>query len=108
MTSALGSAVSGSGQHTERQSQETYGCAPAAARTIAAFLAGADIRINGPRPWDIQVYDDRFYHRVLREGSMGAGESFMDGWWDAGARDEFFTRVLYLDPNAKLGTLCTR
>ena len=39
----------------------------------------ADIQINGPRPWDIQVYDERFYGRVLREGSLGLGES-LPGW----------------------------
>ena len=58
------------------------------------ILANADIQINGGRPWDIAVHDERFYRRVLSQGSLGLGESYMDGWWDAGHLDEFFTKVL--------------
>jgi hypothetical protein len=54
------------------------------------ILNHADIKIDGSRPWDLQIRDDRFYARVLSEGSMGLGESYMDGWWDAEALDEFF------------------
>lgn len=57
------------------------------------ILTPADIKINGSRPWDMQIHDDRFYARVLAEGSMGLGESYMDGWWDAAALDEFFFRI---------------
>jgi cyclopropane-fatty-acyl-phospholipid synthase len=35
----------------------------------------ADVRINGSRSWDINVYNDAFYSRVLRQGSVGLGES---------------------------------
>jgi cyclopropane-fatty-acyl-phospholipid synthase len=31
----------------------------------------------------IRVADSRFYGRLLREGSVGLGESYADGWWDA-------------------------
>ena len=41
------------------------------ARTqVARFLNRADIVIGGSRPWDIQVHDERFYTRVLAEGSL--------------------------------------
>lgn len=60
----------------------------------AALLAQADVRIGGDRPWDIQVHDDRLYARVARQGSVGLGEAYMDGWWDAVALDEFFAKVL--------------
>lgn len=53
----------------------------------------ADIRLNGSRPWDICVHDEAFYGRVLREGSFGFGESYVDGWWDAGAVDELVYRI---------------
>ncbi len=66
---------------------------PAAARKVAAILARADIRVNGNRPWDIRVFDPRFYQRALTGGSLGVGESYMDGWWDAEDLDECFTRV---------------
>ncbi len=42
------------------------------------------IEVNGPKVSDLQVKDERFYARVLGEGSLGLGESYMDGWWDVG------------------------
>ncbi|MBI2427056.1 MAG: cyclopropane fatty acyl phospholipid synthase [Candidatus Kerfeldbacteria bacterium] len=62
--------------------------------TVQHLLALADIRIGGDRPWDIAVHDERFYERVLAHGSLGLGESYMDGWWDSAHLDEFFTHVL--------------
>lgn len=61
---------------------------------VAELLRSAEIEIDGGRPWDIQVHDERLYHRVIAEGTIGAGESYMDGWWDVEQLDEFFTRVL--------------
>ena len=57
-----------------------------------ADLAG--LTIDGPDPWDIRVHDDRFYTRAVRHGSLGLGESYMDGWWDAERLDETFHRLL--------------
>lgn len=61
---------------------------------VQKFLSPADVRIGGERQWDITVSNDEFYPRVLRNGSLGLGESYMDGWWDCPALDEFFTRIL--------------
>jgi cyclopropane-fatty-acyl-phospholipid synthase len=63
-------------------------------RKIEHLLEGTDVRINGTRPWDVQVHDERFYRRVLAEASLGLGESYMDGWWDCEQIDEMMTRVL--------------
>lgn len=63
------------------------------------ILAEADIQINGNRPWDITVHNERFYRRVLSQGSLGLGESYMDGWWDAKHLDEFFTKILRFQLN---------
>lgn len=54
----------------------------------------ADVKIEGGREWDITVHNDRFYSRVLRQGSLGLGESYVDGWWDCPALDQLFTRIL--------------
>jgi cyclopropane-fatty-acyl-phospholipid synthase len=54
----------------------------------------AGITINGPNPWDITVHNEEFYHRVLRQGSLGLGESYMDGWWDSKQLDETTARIL--------------
>ncbi len=60
---------------------------------LAGLLRTADIEIDGSDPWDLRVLDDRFYARVLAHGTLGAGESYMDGWWDVPRLDEFFARV---------------
>ena len=60
---------------------------------IRELLALANITLNGPDPWDIQVHDERFYQRALGHGSVGVGESYMDGWWDAADLNEFFYRI---------------
>jgi cyclopropane-fatty-acyl-phospholipid synthase len=61
---------------------------------IEKMLAGADIRINGNRPWDIKVHDERLYDRVLAKGTLGFGEAYMDAWWDCERLDEMICRVL--------------
>jgi cyclopropane-fatty-acyl-phospholipid synthase len=58
------------------------------------LFATADVRINGDRPWDIQVHDDRAYTRWLADGSLGFGESYMDGWWDSPRLDELILRLI--------------
>ena len=63
-------------------------------RRVVDLLAGADVRVGGLRPHDIQVRDPRFYARVLAQGSLGLGESYMDGWWDAPALDETLARLI--------------
>lgn len=68
-----------------------------ASTRVAEILELAGIQVNGSEAWDMQVHDERFYRRVLAEGSIGLGESYMDGWWDAAALDEFFARVRRAD-----------
>ncbi len=62
--------------------------------TAQELLAEAGIIINGPNPWDIQVKNPAFYKRVLSGGSLALGESYMDGWWECEALDEFVARVI--------------
>ena len=61
---------------------------------MAELLAPADVRLDGSRPWDIRVHDKRLFHRVLGQGTLGAGEAYMEGWWDCDQLDEMLTRVL--------------
>lgn len=70
---------------------------PARRGIVEDALALGDIRIDGPRPWDIRVLDDRFYKRVLSEDALGLGESYVEGWWETEALDEFFFRLLSID-----------
>lgn len=72
-------------------------------RTVAQdILEQADIKINGDRPWDMIVHNDKLYGRVLREGSLGLGEAYMEGWWDCAALDEFFSKLLRADLDRKI------
>lgn len=73
-------------------------------QTVETILALADIRLNGERPWDMQVHNEKLFDRVLAQGSLGLGEAYMDGWWDVQSLDQFFTRVL----NARLETKIPR
>jgi cyclopropane-fatty-acyl-phospholipid synthase len=61
---------------------------------IQDILSSSGIAINGNQPWDIRINNEGFYQRVIKEGSMGLGESFMDGWWECECLDAFFYRVM--------------
>lgn len=63
-------------------------------RRIERLLAHADVRIDGDRPWDIRLHDPRFFARVMGQGSLGLGESYMDGDWDAVSLDGLMSRLL--------------
>jgi cyclopropane-fatty-acyl-phospholipid synthase len=70
--------------------------------TVIRFLGDCDVQVDGSRPTDIQVRDPRFYERVLAQGSIGVGEAYMDGWWDAADLDGFVTRVLRCNVDKRL------
>ena len=74
--------------------QDTPRDSSAARDFVADALSRADINIGGNSPGDIRIHDDRFFDRVLADGSLGLGESYMDGWWDTERLDVFFTKVL--------------
>jgi len=63
-------------------------------KIIEHLFSEVGIRVNGHEQWDIEVKDERFYTRVLKDGSLGLGESYMEGWWDCPRIDEFICRLL--------------
>lgn len=80
---------------------------PAQVRTqppqvLKELLQQAGVRINGAAPWDIQVQDPELYRRVLTHGSLGFGETYTDGLWDAQSLDQLFHRLLRADLGRKL------
>lgn len=72
-----------------------------------SLLAQAGIQINGERPCDLRVHDERLYARVFSRGSLGLGEAYMDGWWDAEDLSGMFTRILSSHLDQDLRTLDT-
>lgn len=71
-------------------------------KKVEQLLSLADIEIDGNRPWDIQVHNNQFYQRVLTSGSLGLGESYIDGWWDCEALDVFFYLIMRAEIGAKV------
>ena len=71
------------------------------------LLAQAGVGIDGTAPTDLRVNDDRLYARVFAHGSLGLGEAYMDGWWDADDLAGMFTRVLSANLDTELKTLDT-
>jgi len=65
-----------------------------AGQLVSTIFEQADIEINGTRPCDIKVRDDRFFDRVLKDGTLGFGESYMLGWWDCDDLEELCTRAI--------------
>ena len=65
----------------------------AAKRFVLNQLATTGVTVNGPNPWDLQVHNEGLWSRVLRDGTLGLGESYMDGWWDAEALDQLMFKL---------------
>lgn len=66
----------------------------AAQRYVEQLFAEADIRLDGARPWDMQLLAPGVPERLLAQGSLGLGESYMDGHWRCDSLDQFFERLL--------------
>jgi cyclopropane-fatty-acyl-phospholipid synthase len=72
---------------------------------IRGLAALADVEINGSREWDMQVHDPRFYARMLRDGPLALGESYMDGWWDTASLDNLIFRLIRADLERRISPL---
>ena len=75
-----------------------------AKQTVQEFFNLAGIKINGEKPYDIKVHNEKFYSRLLSGGSLAMGESYMDGWWDVEKLDEFFFKLLSVKLDKKVIT----
>ena len=64
---------------------------------VDEILAEADIRINGDRPWDIQLHREEALDEIVARHSIGLGETYMRGDWDVQALDQFIYRLLDAD-----------
>jgi cyclopropane-fatty-acyl-phospholipid synthase len=69
---------------------------------ITGLFNSAGIEVNGKNPWDIQVHDSRLYARLLRDASLGLGESYMEHWWDSEAIDEMINLILKAQLDVKV------
>ncbi len=69
---------------------------------IETLFSDTNVTINGSQPWDIRIHDERVYRMVLTNGSLGFGDAYVDGLWDAEQLDETFHRLLSSDIDAKM------
>jgi cyclopropane-fatty-acyl-phospholipid synthase len=99
---------------TETSGSETSRSAPSRATStgrkssrarLQELLDHADIVIDGDRPWDPKVHDERFFDLAFA-GSLAVGEAFMDGMWECDQLDELVCRFrrAKLDDKFKIGS----
>jgi cyclopropane-fatty-acyl-phospholipid synthase len=70
---------------------------------VKKIIKPTGITIDGSKPWDIKIINPNFYNRVKSQGSLGLGESYMDGWWECERLDEFFYRLLVTNIPSRIG-----
>ena len=70
------------------------GLRPRGRRYLENLLATAGIEINGGRPYDMRVLDDRVFNRALTGGVEGILDAYVEGWWETDRLDELTERVL--------------
>ncbi len=71
-------------------------------RIMMRLFEDADVGVDGARPHDMRVHDKRVYTRILTNGSLGFGESYMDGQWDCDALDQLTAKLLRADIDKKV------
>ncbi|MHB8913141.1 MAG: cyclopropane fatty acyl phospholipid synthase [Lysobacter sp.] len=74
---------------------------------VQHLLARAGVRVGGSRDpdlrdCDLRVHDSRLYARLLAQGSLGLGESYMDGWWDTRSLDGLLFQLLDARTNERV------
>jgi len=78
----------------DKEKSEMLSADKKAKQIITELLDLAGIKVDGSAPFDIEVLDQRFYQRVLKDHSLGLGEAYMDGWWSAQSVDSFICKAL--------------
>ena len=61
---------------------------------VIALMETAGVHPDGPGDCDPAIHDEHFHGRILREGSLGLGDSYMDGWWSVRSLDGMLYRLM--------------
>src|SRR4051794_28497450 len=69
---------------------------------VREIFESAGVGVEGKKPGDIHVKNDAFYGRLIRDASIGLGESYMDGWWECEELDLFIEKLLRVDVKKKI------
>ncbi len=73
-----------------------------AERIVREIFESAGVGVEGKKPGDILVKNDAFYGRLLRDASIGLGESYMEEWWECEELDLFIEKLLRVDIKKKI------
>lgn len=73
-----------------------------AERLVRELFGAANIGINTQQRGDVIVKNPGFYARLLRDASIGLGESYMEEWWECDALDVFIEKALRADLKKKI------
>lgn len=68
-----------------------------AKRFVISQIERTGLVPNGPGPADPQIHHEGLWARLLRDGTLGLGEAYMDGWWDADALDACLFTLIRAD-----------
>jgi cyclopropane-fatty-acyl-phospholipid synthase len=68
-----------------------------------SLIEPSDIHLNGTKPYDIHINNPAMFKLVRRQGTLGLGNSYMDGWWDCASLDVLSYRMLTAGLNRKAG-----
>lgn len=69
---------------------------------VSELLNFSGIHVNGDSPWDIQIYNEDFYSHVMKYGSLGLGQSYLNQWWECRQLDQFFEKIVRSDIESKI------
>ncbi|GMR14637.1 MAG: cyclopropane fatty acyl phospholipid synthase [Gammaproteobacteria bacterium] len=76
-----------------------------AEKAVRDILALAELGVDGEQPWDLRVTSKDFYRRLLGQGSIALGETYMDGLWECEQIDVFIYKVLRAGLEHKISVL---
>ena len=66
-------------------------------KLIHDMLFKAGVAVNGTKPHDLIIHDERLFDLVMSQGSLGLGEAYVQQWWDCHRLDQLMTRLMTLD-----------
>ena len=58
------------------------------------ILNPVGIKVNGKKPFDPQIKNERTFNRIIKQKTLGLGEAYMDGWWECANLEDFFYRII--------------
>jgi len=62
----------------------------------------ADVKIDGTCPWDFRVHNPSVFGRVLYDGSLAFGDTYVDSRWGCEAIHQLLSRFFAVEADIKI------